>query len=95
MRHYIIVKFNSEFDYLKELEKIKALFDESLKNDGVSKVDIYTSNSNLSNRYDLMIKMELTKEALTTFDNSLIHAKWKDEYGKYIDSKAIFDCDQK
>jgi hypothetical protein len=37
--------------------------------------------------------MYLTTEGLKAFDNSWIHAKWKEEYGKYIQSKTIFDCD--
>lgn len=93
MNHYIIVKFNNEYDYLKEIDNITNLFNESLKLNGVDKVDIYVSNSNLSNRYDLMIKMKLSKDGLKEFDNSWIHAKWKSDYGKYIESKTIFDCD--
>ena len=93
MKHYIIVKFISDFDYVKELDKINNLFNKALEIDGVNKIDIYKSNSSLSNRYDLMIKMELTKEGLINFDNSSIHSKWKSDYGKYIESKTIFDCD--
>ena len=93
MKHYIIVKFKNDYDYLYELENIKKLFNETLNIYGVKKVDIYSSNSSLSNRYDLMIKMKLTKEGLTNFDNSIIHKKWKEKYGKYIENKAIFDCD--
>lgn len=40
-----------------------------------------------------MIEMSLTKESLELFDNSEIHKTWKDEYGKYIVNKTIFDCD--
>lgn len=93
MKHYIIVKFISDFDYVKELDKINNLFNKALEIDGINKIDIYKSNSSLSNRYDLMIKMELTKEGLINFDNSSIHSKWKSDYGKYIESKTIFDCD--
>ena len=93
MKHYIIVKFNEEYDYKKELENIKELFNESLKLNGVNKVEISISNSDRSNRHDLMIMMELTKDGLLEFDNSWIHAKWKNDYGKYISSKTIFDCD--
>lgn len=93
MKHYIIVKFVSDYDYLNELENIKKLFNETLNIYGVKKVDIYNSNSSLSNRYDLMIKMELTKEGLTNFDNSSIHKKWKEEYGKHMENKTIFDCE--
>lgn len=93
MKHYIIVKFNNEYDYLKELVEIKSLFNEALKIDGVSKINIYASNSKLSNRYDLMIKMKLTQDALIDFDNSWIHKKWKNDYGNYIANKTIFDCE--
>lgn len=92
MVHYIIVKFSDEFNYLESIKEIIDLFNEALKIDGVHKVNIYTSNSKLDNRHDLMIKMELTSEALKEFDNSWIHKKWKIEYGKYIENKTIFDC---
>ena len=59
MKHYIILKFNDDYDYLNELEEIQELFNNSLSIDGVDKVEIYKSNSKLSNRYDLMIKMDL------------------------------------
>ena len=93
MKHYIIVKFNNDYDYKKEIENIKKLFNEALKIEGVNKIDIYKSNSDRTNRHDLMIKMELTEQALTDFDNSWIHKKWKEDYGKFIETKTIFDCD--
>lgn len=94
MNHYIIVKFNNDYDYLKEINNITSLFNESLKISGINKVNIYVSNSKLCNRYDLMIKLELTSDALVEFDNSWIHKKWKEDYGKYIENKTIFDCDK-
>ncbi len=93
MKHYIIVKFNSDYDYKKEIDNIKKLFDESLKLEGINKIDIYKSNSERTNRHDLMIKMELTEQGLIDFDNSWIHKKWKEDYGEYIETKTIFDCD--
>lgn len=93
MKHYIIVKFYDGYNYLNELEKIKKLFNNALTIDGVDKVEIYKSNSKLVNRYDLMIKMILTFEGLINFDNSWIHLKWKNDYGKFIQSKVIFDCE--
>ncbi len=93
MKHYIIVKFIEGYNYIEEINNIKELFNESLKLDGVSRIDIYKSNSSRSNRYDLMIMMTLTNDGLDSFDNSWIHKKWKEDYGKYIESKTIFDCD--
>lgn len=93
MKHYIIVKFIENYNYDKYINEIQNLFDESLKIKNIFEVNIYKSNSTLSNRYDIMIEMILTKEALIEFDNSNIHKEWKEKYGKYISNKTIFDCD--
>ena len=94
MEHYIIVKFNENYNYLNEIEKIKDLFNESLNIEGVNKINIYKSNIDLENRYDLMIKMVLDSNGLINFDNSWIHKKWKEEYSKFIKNKVIFDCEE-
>lgn len=93
MRHFIIVKFAEHIDWIKFIDPIKKLFETSLQIDGINHVNIYTSCIDLPNRYDLMIEMRLTKEALKKFDESEIHAKWKSDYGKYIINKTIFDCE--
>ncbi len=92
MRHLIIVKFEDDADWTRFIAPIKKLFEESLLIEGIEKVNIYTSCINLPNRYDLMIEMILSKEALKIFDNSEIHKNWKSDYGKYIVNKTIFDC---
>lgn len=93
MRHFIIVKFKASVDAHELVEPIKNLFRESLNINGIERIEFYTSNVNMHNRYDLMIEMILSLEALKTFDNSEVHKKWKANYGEYIESKAIFDCD--
>ena len=93
MRHLIIVKFNDSKNIKELVEPITELFNKSINIDGIKKVDVHISNTNLSNRHDLMIEMIVTPEGLKTFDNSEIHKIWKSEYGKYIANKAIFDCD--
>jgi ribosomal protein L4 len=93
MRHFIIVKFNDSGKTQELVEQIKELFNKSLNIDGVNKVEVHMSNTNLPNRHDLMIEMLLTPEGLKTFDDSEIHKIWKSEYGKYIVNKTIFDCD--
>ena len=93
MKHYIIVKFIENYNYNEYINEIQNLFNESLKIKNIFKVNIFKSNSTLSNRYDIMIEMILTKEALIEFDNSNIHKEWKEKYGKYISNKTIFDCD--
>ena len=93
MKHYIIVKFNEKIEKEKIIDPIRELFQKAIKIKEVEKVDIYESNMDLPNRYDLMIKMDLSKNALKEFDNSEIHKEWKEKIGKYITSKTIFDCE--
>lgn len=92
MRHFIIVKFDDSINMQDIVKPINNLFSKSLNLEGVDNVEIHASNSNLTNRYDLMIEMKLTQTALKKFDNSEIHKTWKSEYGKYIVDKVIFDC---
>ncbi len=93
MKHYIIVKFKNNYNYKYEINNIKNLFDEAKKIDGIEEITIKSSNSNRENRFDLMIEMELTFDGLQSFDNSSINNDWKNNYGKYIENKTIFDCD--
>ena len=92
MNHYIIVKFNDDVKYIELIDSIRNLFNKSLELDGVNSVDLYTSCIDRSNRYDLMIKMNLSEDGLVNFDNSYIHKEWKEKYGALISNKTIFDC---
>ena len=40
-----------------------------------------------------MICVEMEREALGLFDASDIHREWKETYGGYLETKAIFDCE--
>ena len=93
MQHYIIVKFNEKIEKEEIINPIKELFKRTNQIKKINKVEIFESNMNWPNRYDLMIKMELSQRALNEFDNSDIHKEWKEKFGKYIMSKTIFDCD--
>ena len=92
MNHYIIVKFNDGVDYLDLLDSIKELFNKSLDIEGVNSIEFYTNCVDLPKRYDLMIKMSLSENGLSNFDNSFIHKEWKDRFGSLISNKTIFDC---
>ncbi|MBO7520501.1 MAG: hypothetical protein J6T73_06965 [Clostridia bacterium] len=93
MKHYIIVKFKQGFDYNSSIADITAIFKKTLEIEGVNSVLVKPSNSERENRYDLMIEMDMEKEALPLYDVSSPHVFWKEKYGGYIDKKAIFDCD--
>ena len=59
--------------------------------EGVHTVNIYENVTPRPNRHDLMIEMEMDQEALPVYDASATHQEWKARYGKYIQTKTIFD----
>ncbi len=93
MKHHIIVKFTEGTDARALAGPVQKIFDETLSIPGVHGVDVKLSNSDRANRYDLMIVMDMDKEALPAYDASRPHLQWKTEYGDLIAKKAIFDCD--
>lgn len=93
MKHYIIVKFKQSFDYKRNIGDITDIFNRTLDINGINAVLVKPSNSNRENRYDLMIEIKMEKSALPDYDKSAPHRLWKEKYGEYIDSKAIFDCE--
>ena len=94
MKHYIIVKFTEGTDVRALAGPVRGIFEETLKIPGIHDLAIRTSNSDGANRYDLMIILDMEKEALAAYDVSEPHLRWKKEYGDRIEKKAIFDCDE-
>ncbi len=93
MKHHIIVKFIDGTD-IRALEgPVRGIFEETLAIPGIHAIDICLSNSDRANRYDMMIIMDMDKEALPAYDISEPHLRWKSEYGPITVKKAIFDCD--
>ena len=45
----------------------------------------------MENRYDLMIIVDMDKDALEAYSTSPIHDKWINEYPQYLLSKVIMD----
>ena len=93
MKHYIIVKFTEGTDVKALVEPVRDIFKECLKIPGIHKLDMCVSNSDIANRYDLMIVFDMDKEALPAYAASEPHLRWKSEYADRIAKKAIFDCD--
>ena len=93
IEHYIIVKFTEGTDVKALVEPVRGIFEETLTIPGVDSLDIRISNSDIANRYDLMIIITMEQEALPAYAASEPHIRWKREYGDRIAKKAIFDCD--
>jgi len=93
MKHHIIVKFTEGTDTAALLEPVRAIFEQTLSIPGVHGVELKSSCVDRPNRFDLMIVLDMDKEALPAYDASAPHAQWKQEYGPITAKKAIFDCE--
>ena len=91
MKHNILVKFNNDIDYHTLIPEISELFNNAKKIQGINDVIIKTNCIDRENRYHLLIQIDMDKEILPVYDESLFHKKWKEDYSKYIEKKAIFD----
>lgn len=92
MKHYILTKWNEKVsDKAALLPPITALFGTINTVSGVYGAQVYPCCIDRENRYDVMIVLDMDKEALGNWDASPLHRKWKDEYGALIEKKAIFD----
>lgn len=93
MKHYIIVKFVEGTDIKALVEPVRGIFNQTLEIQGIHGLELKVSNSDRANRYDLMIILDMDREALPAYDVSEPHLRWKSRYGELIAKKAIFDCD--
>lgn len=92
MKHNIIVKFTKDAPALSEmLPDIKEIFAQTLVIAGIHDVRYLTSCIDRPNRYDLVIQIDMDQQALSAYDACTPHHQWKEKYGPYIESKAIFD----
>lgn len=94
MLHHVIVKFNDTVKDKKGMSiEVGNLFKGFEKMKGFHKVDFYLNCMDIDNRYDVMIKVDMDKDAFDDYCNSSIHDTWLNDYGKYVLQKAIFDCE--
>lgn len=94
MKHHIIVKFNEQVNDKAALySELSALFSRCTEVEGVHGCTLIPNCIDRPNRYDLMIVIEMDKDALPRWDACEIHHTWKDSYGHLVGSKAIFDCE--
>ena len=97
MKHYITVKWLP--DITKEqkaafLPDIKEIFRGALTVAGVHAAEVFANCVDRDNRFDVMIVLDMDKEALPLYDGCESHKEWKRKYGGLIAAKTIFDCDQ-
>lgn len=94
MRHYILVRYHEQVMGREALcAEISSLFARALLLPGIEDVRVHPAVIESPGRYDLMIVMQMKKEALPVFDASPIHLEWKERFARFLDAKAIFDCE--
>jgi len=93
MQHHVIVKFNDTVkDKIALADEIGNLFKGMVGTvEGVHKVSPHKNCINMSNRYDLMIIVDMEKDALEAYSNSPIHDNWIKNYPQFLESKVIMD----
>lgn len=92
MKHLILAKFNDRVtDKAALVEPIRQLFSVAAEIPGVHGAVIYPCCIARDNRYDVMIALDMDKDALPLYDASEMHRLWKREYGDLLEKKAIFD----
>ena len=95
MKHCILVKWSQDAKNKNELTKeVKNVFDKLLRIDGIHGVDYIENCIDRSNRFDLLIRIDMDKDVLPIYDTSAPHLEWKEKYGKFVEKKAIFDFEE-
>ena len=92
MKHYIIAKYNASVaDKEALLPRIREIFSLADQIPGVHGAEVRPNCVARENRYDVMIVIDMEKEALPAYDTSEMHHLWKDKFTPLLEKKAIFD----
>ena len=95
MKHCIMAKFADRTVLTEEfLNELKRLFAPCDAIEGVHGVRLISNCVDRENRYDLLIMIDMERDALPRWDASDLHAAWKKDYGALLQSKAIFDAEE-
>ena len=93
MKHCIIAKY-TPLAYERRVEllpRIREIFSAAGDIPGVRGAEVFPNCVARDNRYDVMIVLEMDRDALPLYDDSEMHHRWKDEFGGLLEKKAIFD----
>lgn len=93
MKHYIIAKLKEGVDKYALVDPVTEIFKKTLAIPGIHGVKVKPCCIDRPNRYDLMIEIEMDKEALPAYDASEPHHQWKEQYGDLLVAKTIFDSE--
>ena len=93
MKHCILAKYTADA-YSRRAEllpRVREIFSAAADIPGVTGAEVFPNCVDRPNRYDVLIVLEMARDALTAYDESAMHHRWKDEFGPLLEKKAIFD----
>ena len=93
MKHCILAKYRAEVYPRREvlLPRIREIFAPLTDLPGIHGVRVYPNCVARDNRYDVLIVLDMERDALPLYDTSAPHHLWKEEFGPLLAQKAIFD----
>ena len=74
-------------------KEVLELFNPVTSIEGIRSVKTVAGLPLAPNRYDLIIEIEMDRESLEAYNECEPHKIWKRDYAKYVEKKAIFDCE--
>ena len=93
MKHYIIAKFKEECSWKELVGPVREIFEAAARVPGIHGVNVKPCCIARPNRYDIMIEIDMDKDALSAWDACESHKRWKEEYGPLLQAKTIFDSE--
>ena len=93
MKHCILAKYTADA-YSRRAEllpRVREIFSAAADIPGVAGAEVFSNCVDRANRYDVLIVLEMARDALAAYDESAMHQRWKDEFGPLLEQKAIFD----
>lgn len=95
MKHLIIVKANENAPSREAfMDAAKKAFSPVTQIPGVRSVRVIPGLKLSENRFDFIVEIDMNRESLPLYDQSEAHRLWKENYGSWIEKKAIFDCEE-
>ena len=92
VKHCILAKFRPEAgDWRAYLPQIREIFSAAGDIPGVRGAEVLPGCVDRDNRYHVLIRLDMDPAALTAYDASAMHHRWKDSFGPLLEKKAIFD----
>lgn len=95
MHHYLLFKLNGKISAENFIVLVSPFFEQMSQEIPGWKSHRFRQNTiERKNNFDLLIQIELSKEALQIYFTHPLHLKMKEAFRNYIEKKAVFDDDE-